>query len=158
MENKSNKTNLPVFIGFAIAIVVIFIVINSIKPKQGNNQLQSIPEIVQEEVIKTSCVDETELNQWFQKRINEEAEWHKANYRFFFTAKRMNADPWAKLQTVMKKEPAEGVEEIKAYNKSADCTVKGVEARQELWDDWHIIRMESLEQVKASYPKIKEAS
>lgn len=152
MKNKHKV----VLLALVVVIALLSVLTLSIKPPKQEKVNEPVVEEVQV-VERASCVDDAELEAWFKERLDEEAAWQKVNYRFYFTAKRMAAEPWTAHQDVIALEPDGGASGIMAYNKSDRCEVETVKRKQELWDQWHDARMLSLEVIKGAYPKIKEA-
>lgn len=151
------KNNQKTFL--IILITVIFILAFTVlkSPNSVQKEQNDQPNLEQQNPVKPACMDQSKLNTWFQKRIDEEAAWQQVNYRFYFTAKRMAADPWIEHQKIINLEPRGGIEGIKAYNQSDECKLELVQQKLDLWDQWHRARMLSLDIIKGAYPKIKEA-
>ena len=153
----NNAQKQGVFIAIAVIIIVVTALFISFKPTPQSPHAENNPEKVEVLKEKPSCMDEDELKTFFQIRIDEEAAWQKVYYRFYFTAKRMAAEPWIEHQRIMDLESHGGSEGIQAYNKSDGCDVETLKAQMSIWDQWHNVRMLSLQFIKDSYPKIKEA-
>jgi hypothetical protein len=106
-------------------------------------------------VQTVKCPDVTETKNWFQTLMKKTSQWQKDNGPYFFTAKRMAADPWINYQTVLDTEPHDGIEGIINYNNSESCDPEVLYDKQTDWELWHIQLMYTLKEMKQAYPKTK---